>query len=190
MKTLKKIIVPFAAVIYMAAISSCNILGGVLSGIEEINNEAEEIASGKVFTVDKGVVTYNDGITFTFKDHGKTWKTEDEDEITIVIDDKLYFIEKETSSGYFYDYSEGYSGCPYIFWENLYKFGDRWGAEIKEGKATIAGKKCTVFTNEDGDQIAGWERVLFKDGDFEATSWSDKVPSDAFSVDKYELEEY
>ena len=65
MKTLKKIIVPFAAVIYMAAISSCNILGGVLSGIEEINNEAEEIASGKVFTVDKGVVTYNDGITFT-----------------------------------------------------------------------------------------------------------------------------
>ena len=51
MKTLKKIIVPFAAVIYMAAISSCNILGGVLSGIEEINNEAEEIASGKVFTV-------------------------------------------------------------------------------------------------------------------------------------------
>lgn len=190
MKTLKKLIIPVTTGIFMLIISSCNILGGVLTGIEEINDEAEEIASGKVFTVEQGVVTYNDGTVFSFKDNGKIWRNETETEITIVINDKIYFIEKETNSGYFYEYTEGYSGAPYIFWENLYKFGDKLGAEVKEGKKTIAGKKCTVYTTDDGDEIGGWERILFLDGDLEATSWDNKPASNAFSVDGYELEEY
>ena len=79
---------------------------------------------------------------------------------------------------------------PFIFWEKLYKYGDQWGAELKESTETIAGKKCVVFTAPDGTVVAGWNRVLFKSDEFTAVSWSDNVSSDAFSVDKYNIMEY
>lgn len=191
MKTMKNLFGILTVGFMLLGISSCSIIGGVLTGLEEINDEAEEIASGKVFTVAKGSVTYNDGTVLTFKEYGKVWKSETETEIFIVNDGICYTIDVETGTGYSIDYTEGFTGCPYIFWEKLYKFGDALGAEIKESKATIAGKKCTVFKADDGTEVAGWERILFKDGDtLEAVSWSDNVPNDAFSVDGYEIEEY
>ena len=190
MKTLKNLIIVAVSGMMALGITGCTMLGSVVTGVQEVSKEAEEIASGKVFTVEKGVVTYNDGTILTFKDFGKVWKVQTEGALTIANEDDYYVIDLETNTGYRTENYEGFSGCPFIFWEKLYEFGDGLGAEIKKSKATIAGKKCSVFTGEDGAVVAGWERVLFKSDEIEAESWKDKVDSDAFSVDGYTIEEY
>lgn len=190
MKTLERMFMTISLCMAMAGAVSCNIIGDVIDGIGEITAEANEIASGKVFTVEKGEVTYNDGSVVTFKDYGKIWQLKDGNELTIFKEGVLYTIDLDTNTGYRTDYADSYSGCPFIFWEKLYEYGDKLGGDVRKSTETIAGKKCTVFTTSDGESVGGWERVLFKSDELVAQTWSGTVPSGAFSTDGYTINEY
>jgi len=191
MKTIERIMMALSLGMVMILSAGCDgLVDAVPDGAEAVSAEAAEIASGKAFTVEKGEVTYQDGTIFTFKDYGKTWMAKVDNSASIHVDGFYYVVDLESGIGYKMTDSEGYGSCPFIFWEKLYKYGDQWGAELKESTETIAGKKCVVFTAPDGTVVAGWNRVLFKSDEFTAVSWSDNVSSDAFSVDKYNIMEY
>ncbi len=176
-------------------LTSC--LTTAVKNLEKVTEEATEIAEGKCFTVKQGTITYEDGRVVTFKDYGKTWASANATEHTVVKDGAYYVLDVENKTYYESYYSDSYSGCPYIFWENLYEYGDKWaGSNIKKSTETIAGKKCTIFTTEDQQTVGGWERVLFLsingDGttDFRAKSWSDNADESLLSLDGYTKSEY
>ncbi len=192
---MKKIHFIFAILVSMC-MTSC--LMSALNDVTKVTEEAEEIAEGKCFTVKTGTITYEDGTIVTFKDYGKTWATFIEaSSERVVVKDGTYYALSVTNKTYTEEYyGDSYSGCPFIFWESAYELGDKWGGEIKKSKETIAGKKCTVFTAEDGSKVGGWERVLFLeaggDGSVSrrAKSWNASADESLFSLEGYTLIEY
>src|SRR5574344_92002 len=170
-------------------------LTSCLSGLSKVSDEANEIAAGKCFTVKEGTVTYESGDIVTFKEYGKEWAQYNAETKThVVVKGGVYYSIDETAKTYYQtNYGDAYSGCPYIFWESAYEWGDKWGgAELKKSHETIAGKKCTVFTTG-SEKVGGWERILFlstsSDGSsvLRAKSWSNSVTENYFSLDGYTL---
>ncbi len=193
---MKKLHFIFAVLVSMC-MTSC--LMSALNDVAKVTEEAEEIASGKCFTVKTGTITYEDGTIVTFKDYGKTWASHVEATgERIIVKDGAYYTLNVTDKVYYEEYyGDNYSGCPYIFWENMYEFGDDWGEEnLKKSTEVIAGKKCTVFTAEDGSKVGGWERVLFLEtaGDdmvyYRAVSWDASADDSLFSLEGYTAAEY
>ncbi len=180
--------------VFLIPLCMTSCLSALLGGINKIAEEAQEIAEGKCFTVETGTVTYEDGTVVTFKEFGKTWASLEGDE-RIVVKDGIYYVVDEEEKTYYAEYSDEdlYSGCPYIFWESAYEWGDKIpGTELTKSTETIAGKKCTVFSTSEGSKIGGWERILFLSVDSEdsedmrAKTWNAKADEALFSLEGYE----
>lgn len=167
--------------------ASCGMVG-IIKDAAKVAEEALEISEGKMFTVKNGTVKYNNGTTLTFKNYGKNWATIDELEGsgTIITDDYMYVLDlanrtytKTANWGY------EFAGCPYIFWETLYEFGDdNTPAAVSKGKRNIAGKSCKIYEVE-GEIAGGWNRILFITSEMEAIAWSDNCTESMFSVDGF-----
>lgn len=180
------------------AFTSCDLVDTLV----KVSEEAAEIAEGKCFTVKEGTIVYKitysgetsaTVTTVTFKDYGKEWASQTEDAIIIFMDNYQYTLDATEKTGYKTSSSSGYSGCPYIFWENAYRYGNKFAsASFKESSETIAGKKCTLFTVEGDEVIGGWCRLLFKYEDDDetmiATSFKESSTSSMFSTAGYDIQ--
>lgn len=181
--------------IYFAAIS---IVGAflftscVMSDLKKVTDEANEILSGNVFLIPTGQVEYTDGTVFIFADYGKRQKITKGTDIEIYDNKTWYSLDSETKTGYKYTYSGEYDYCTtYCFMENTYLVDSKYDEELKKGSQTIAGTKCNVYTESDGDKIGGWKRILFIDTylEVEAKSFTEQIPSDPFSIEGYKITE-
>jgi hypothetical protein len=196
---MKKLFIALLCVVSSFAIVSCDIVDTLV----KVTEEAAEIAEGKCFTVKEGTIIYqetdnNDNsavtTTVTFKDYGKEWASISGNDIIIVEGGYIYTLDKEEKIGIKTNYEGGYSGCPYIFWENAYRYGNKLSSStFKEGSETIAGKKCVTFS-VDGEKVGGWNRLLFLEEDgysvVKATSFKDSATSSMFSTDGYKITPY
>lgn len=183
-----KRILKLAAVVAAAmTLSSCGMID-LAKAAMKVTEEAAEIAQGKMFTVETGTVTYNDGTVLTFKKYGKNWAAiseEDGDRGGVIVTDSYIYQVSFTEGVYTKTAAEdyGFSACPFIFWESLYELGDDVDKPgVSKGTETIAGKTCKIF-EVDGETIGGWSRVVFLKGDLKAVEWSDKCNESLFSID-------
>lgn len=179
----------FAAVVAAAVtLASCGVVD-LVKDYAKVAQEAAEIAEGKMFTVETGTVTYDDGMVLTFKNYGRNWASidiePDGSKSGIIVTDR-YMYQVSFGEGVYTKMAVeeyGFAGCPFIFWETLYEFGDDINpAAVSKGTEKIAGKTCKVF-EVDGEVMGGWSRILFLTDEFKAVSWSDKCNEALFSVD-------
>lgn len=184
MKKLFKLAAIAAAAV---SLSSCT-LASIVKDYVKVAEEAAEIASGKVFLVEKGTVTYDDGSILTFKDNGKNWASilvDGDYKSGIVVKDEVMYQINYSEKTYYKMDAEGGTVCPFIFWETLYEFGNDFEeAAISKGSQTIAGKDCKLF-EVDGETLGGWKRILFLSNEFKAVKWEDKCDESLFKIDGF-----
>lgn len=163
---------------------------GDLNGLyEDVSNnpqvvaEENEIQSGKLFTIESGSVTYNDGMVLSFVDYGKKYYLDLKGQSQAVIWDGscVYTLDHEEKT---YTTISG-SGAstfalnamrPYVFnevlWDLSYKkaekYGDYMSEELVVKSETIAGKSVKLYGDkgEDGTHefVGGWNRILVYEG--------------------------
>ncbi|MCB9071196.1 MAG: hypothetical protein H6543_01815 [Prevotellaceae bacterium] len=179
MKRLHRILGLGVFVALALGMSSCFILGDLSDSLKEI----AEVMEGKVFTIRTATVTYSDSTTLSFADYGKKQRIEKGTEVLIYIDSTYYALNTEEKTGYKYHYSGEYLfNTAYCFLEETWKLAN-YNENVKKSSETIAGKKCTVYTDsEDGSKYGGWERISFVMNDVRATSFTTSVSSSAFTV--------
>ena len=178
MKRLHRILGLGVFVALAVSMSSC-IFGGLSGSLKEI----AEVMDGKVFTIPTATITYSDSTTLSFAEYGKKQRIEKGTEVLIYIDSTYYSLNTQEKTGYKYQYSGEYLfNTAYCFLEETWKLAN-YSETVKKSSETIAGKKCTVYTDsEDGSKYGGWERISFVINDVRATSFTTSVPANAFTV--------
>lgn len=159
--------------------SSCFVLGDLSDSLKEI----QEVTEGKVFEIPNATLTYSDSTTLAFADYGKKQRIEKGTEVLIYIDSTYYSLNTQEKTGYKYHYSGEYLfNTAYCFLEETWKLAN-YNENVKKSSETIAGKKCTVYTNsEDNSKYGGWNRISFVINEVRATSFTTNVASNAFTV--------
>ena len=159
--------------------SSCFILGGLNDSLKEI----EEVMEGKVFQIPKGTVTYDDGTTLSFEEYGKKQRIEKGTDVWLYLDKTYYSFNTQEKTGTKYTFTGEYTyNTAYCFLEETWKLAN-YDETITKSTETIAGKKCTIYTDsEDGTKYGGWERISFVINEVRATSFTTNVASNAFTV--------
>lgn len=170
MKTKNLILV--ASIAMTMVLSSCG-LRGLINSVEKIAEEEEEILDGKLFTIAKGTIVYEDGTTIQFEENGKIQyhQTTKDGEIQIFNGNKLYTLDP-VSKTYEENDLDGYNYpailAGYVVMEAAYEFGDHLdkyssGYKMTQGTKTISGQTCKTYTiidEDDKDVIGSWNRVL------------------------------
>ena len=179
MKRLHRIWVLGVFVALTVGMSSCFMLGDLNDSLKEI----AEVMEGKVFTIPTATITYSDSTTLSFAEYGKKQRIEKGTEVLIYIDSTYYSLNTQEKTGYKYQYSGEYLfNTAYCFLEETWKLAN-YNENVKKASETIAGKKCTVYTDsEDGTKYGGWERISFVINEVRATSFTTSVPANAFTV--------
>ena len=178
MKHLHRILGLGVFVALAVSMSSC-IFGGLNDSLKEI----AEVMEGKVFTIPTATITYSDSTTLSFAEYGKKQRIEKGTEVLIYIDSTYYSLNTQEKTGYKYHYSGEYLfNTAYCFLEETWKLAN-YSESVKKSSETIAGKKCTVYTDsEDGSKNGGWERISFIRNEVRATSFTTSVPANAFTI--------
>ena len=132
-------------------------------------DEKAEIISGKVFTIEKATVTYQDGRILNFIDNGKFIRIDDsrEHKLILINPDSAFVCDtwaKTYSSILNNNGTAYYSNLSLVFpphWIDLHRFAGALVSDEKTSadKLTVAGKWCTCYTRN-GYVCAGWERVM------------------------------
>jgi len=146
--------------------------------------EENEIKSGKLFTIESGSVTYNDGTVLSFVDYGKKYRMDLESESSSLIWDGscLYTLYHNNQT---YTATNGTSVLTlalsavrtYVFnevlWELSYKQALKYESyrpeDVLVKTETIAGKSVKLYGDRDEEGnpqfTGGWSRILvYQDG--------------------------
>ncbi len=159
--------------------SSCFVLSDISNSLKEI----EEVMDGKVFQIPTATLAYSEGTTFSFSEYGKKQRVAKNSEVYIFADSVYYQLDTQSKTGYKYTYSGEYAyNTTYCFLEATWKLAN-YDETVKKSTETIAGKRCTVYTDtDDDDKVGGWKRIVFLDGDVRAISFTTDVAENAFTV--------
>ena len=178
MKHLHRILGLGVFVALTIGMSSC-FFGGLNASLKEI----EEVMEGKVFQIPKGTVTYDDGTTLSFEEYGKKQRIEKGTDVLLYLDKTYYSFNTQEKTGTKYTFTGEYTyNTAYCFLEETWKLAN-YNENVKKSSETIAGKKCTVYTNsEDNSKYGGWERISFVINEVRATSFTTNVASNAFTA--------
>ena len=178
MKHLHRILGLGVFVALTIGMSSC-FFGGLNASLKEI----EEVMDGKVFQIPKGKVTYDDGTTLSFEEYGKKQRVENGTDVLLYLDKTYYSFNTQEKIGTKYTFTSEYTyNTAYCFLEETWKLAN-YDETITKSTETIAGKKCTVYTDsDDNSKNGGWERISFVMNDIKATSFTTDVASDAFTA--------
>lgn len=178
MKHLHRILGLGVFVALAIGMSSC-----FFSGLNASLKEIEEVMDGKVFQIPMGKVTYDDGTTLSFEEYGKKQRVENGTDVLLYLDKTYYSFNTEKKTGTKHTFTSEYTyNTAYCFLEETWKLAN-YNESVKKSSETIAGKKCTVYTDsEDGTKYGGWERISFVMNDIKATSFTTNVASDAFTA--------
>ena len=178
MKHLHRILGLGVFVALTIGMSSC-FFGGLNASLKEI----EEVMDGKVFQIPKGKVTYDDGTTLSFEEYGKKQRVENGTDVLLYLDKTYYSFNTQEKTGTKYTFIGEYTyNTAYCFLEETWKLAN-YDETITKSTETIAGKKCTVYTDsDDNSKNGGWERISFVINDVRATSFTTSVPANAFTV--------
>ena len=178
MKHLHRILGLGVFVALTIGMSSC-FFGGLNASLKEI----EEVMDGKVFQIPKGTVTYDDGTTLSFEEYGKKQRVENGTGVLLYLDKTYYSFNTQEKTGTKYTFTSEYTyNTAYCFLEETWKLAN-YDETITKSTETIAGKKCTVYTDsDDNSKNGGWERISFVINEVRATSFTTSVPANAFTV--------
>lgn len=178
MKHLHRILGLGVFVALAIGMSSC-FFGGLNDSLKEI----EEVMDGKVFTIPTATITYSDSTTLSFAEYGKKQRVENGNDVTLYLDKTYYSFNTQDKTGTKYTFTGEYSyNTAYCFLEETWKLAN-YSESVKKSSETIAGKKCTVYTDsEDGSKNGGWERISFIRNEVRATSFTTSVPANAFTI--------
>lgn len=178
MKHLHRILGLGVFVALTIGMSSC-FFGGLNASLKEI----EEVMDGKVFQIPKGTVTYDDGTTLSFEEYGKKQRVENGTDVLLYLDKTYYSFNTAGKTGTKYTFTSEYTyNTAYCFLEETWKLAN-YDETITKSTETIAGKKCTVYTDsDDNSKNGGWERISFVMNDIKATSFTTDVAPDAFTA--------
>lgn len=155
----------------------------------QVMAEENEIQSGKLFTIESGSVTYNDGTVLSFVDYGRKFQLDFQERFssmfwdgvclyTLYHDNKTYTV---VNGNNVLPYALG-KVRPYVFnevlWELTYKQSEKYDGYVPEDylvkSEIIAGKSVKLYgeKKEDGTQqfMGGWNRILFYNGDADSSS--------------------
>lgn len=179
MKRLHRILGLGVFVALTVGMSSCFMLGDLNDSLKEI----AEVMEGKVFTIPTATITYSDSTTLSFAEYGKKQRVEKGTEVLIYIGSTYYSLNTQEKTGYKYQYSGEYLfNTAYCFLEETWKLAN-YDDSVTKSSETVAGKKCTVYTDKDDDsKQGGWKRILFVSNNVKATSFTTSVSSSAFTV--------
>lgn len=171
-------------------LSSC--ITATILHSKDANEEAQEISNGTIFQIEKGTVTYDNGVTFAFRDFGRMQYIKDGRITTILTPTDSISINTQFENYTITPWErEGNYDSQYVFRLRQYEL-DGWvetvvGDESKTTKTvTIAGKSCQCVIIDSGE-FAGYKRVLMRYREnngkkFEAKSFSSDADEKLFKV--------
>ena len=106
-----------------------------------------------MFQIPKGTVTYDDGTTLSFEEYGKKQRIEKGTDVLLYLDKTYYSFNTQEKTGTKYTFTGEYTyNTAYCFLEETWKLAN-YNENVKKSSETIAGKKCTVYTNSEDKSI-------------------------------------
>ncbi len=113
----------------------------------------------------------------------KKQRVEKGTDVLLYLDKTYYSFNTQEKTGTKYTFTGEYTyNTAYCFLEETWKLAN-YDETITKSTETIAGKKCTIYTDaEDGTKYGGWERISFVINEVRATSFTTNVASNAFTV--------
>lgn len=156
-------------------------------------DEEADIQKGNIFEIEEGEITYNNGVFFAFKDHGRYQYIKSNSEMTLLTPtDSISFTQfNKTYTKTSWDREGAYDSRfvfryrQYELYEHMESFGDENHDWYQ--KKYIAGKSCHYFHTNTGEEAAGYERILFLYNNthgthFEATKFSATTKKEYFEI--------
>lgn len=137
----------------LCGLSSC--------GLNVATQEEEDMASGRIYALEKGVVTYNNGIVLTFCDYGHKQR------LDYIYCDSVHFLSINRDSYVVNTDKNVYYQIPNAsYFTGMAEREDylHLDAKYKEDTITFAGVTCRLFTNRTAKtEEASYRRIRMYD---------------------------
>lgn len=137
------------------------VFGLTSCGFNEATQEEDEMAAGKIYAIEQGVVTYNNGLILTFCDYGHKQR------LDYIYCDSVHLLCINRASYVVNTNHSVYYQTPHASYFNGMAERENYlhlNAKYKEDTITFAGLTCRLFTNRTAKtEEASYKRIRMYD---------------------------